>query len=56
MSRLANGVGWIVIMFLNFICGIAVNKQNYFDMNFIIVGIALGMSTINIIEYINERK
>ena len=56
MSRLANGVGWIVIMILNFICGIAVNKQNYFDMNFIIVGIALGMSIINIIEYTNERK
>lgn len=56
MDKLTNGIGWITIMIMNFICGFFVNKENCSDMNFIIVGIALGMAIINIIEYINERR
>lgn len=56
MDKLANGMGWVIIMIMNFICGFSVNKQNYSDMNFIIVEISFGMAIINIIEYINERR
>lgn len=57
MDKLANGIGWITITIMNFICGFFVNKENCSDMNFIIVGIAsLGMAIINIIEYIDKRR
>lgn len=56
MSKLMNGIGWVLIIILNFICAFSIDKQNYFDMNFIIVGIALGMAIINLVEYINERR